>query len=228
MARPFEVYEPLERPWTNKDGWTRKGMLAIEVLDAVTLQRISSDITVTAKGLRSAAIVNHSGLFAWRGTDLAGFAGVVVDPGLRPFTGVDLAAADVTLPLHTVVLQPRANYAFAPGTTAIRGALVEAVSPQGVAPTPIANAPIRLEWLDDDGTTWHAPPQRFVTDADGEFVAFIPFVSVDEPLATGGSLQLRLFAKRASVLSLLAERSIAFAHPQGRTTDAIYAWDQMQ
>jgi hypothetical protein len=229
MARPFELYEPLERAWSNKDGWTRKGVLAVEVLDAVTLQRISSGITVTAKGLRSAAIVNHGGLFTWRGTDLAGFAGVVVDPGLRPFTGVDLAAADVVLPLHTVALQPRANYAFAPGTTAIRGTLLETVPPQGVAPTPIINASIRLEWLDDGGTTWHAPPQRFITDADGEFVAFIPFVSVDQPqLAADGTLQLRLFAQRMGVLSLPVERSIAFAHPQGRTVDAIYAWDQMQ
>jgi len=228
MARPFEVYEPLERPWTNKDGWTRKGMLAIEVLDAVTLRRMSQGITVEALGVRSRPVVNHGGLFVWHGENLAGFAGLAIDPGVLPFAGVELAPADVTLPLHTVALQPRANYAFAPGTTAIRGSLIETAVPPGDAPTVIAGASIRLAWLDDDGTTWHAPPQRFITDLRGEFAAFIPFVPADLPQSdAGGNLQLRLFANRTPAVSPPVERSVAFAHPQGRATDAIYAWDQL-
>lgn len=222
MARIFEVYEPLER------AWTRKATLAVEVLDAVTLQRMSNGITVRAKGLRATPIVNHGGLFVWRGDNLTGFAGVVVDPGVLPFASADLAQADVTLPLHTVSLQPLASYAFAPGTTAIRGSLIETVPPLGVAPTPIRNAAIRLEWLDDDGTTWHQPPQRFITDDRGEFAAFIPFVPADLPqLDAGGTLSLKLIANRAPPGQPANEKSIQFAHPQGRVTNAIHAWDQL-
>jgi hypothetical protein len=222
MARTFDVYEPLER------AWTRKATLAVEVLDAVTLQRMSQGITVKAKGVRTTPIVNHGGLFVWRGENLAGFAGVVIDPGVLPFSGVELAQADVTLPMHTVALQPRANYAFAPGTTAIRGSLIETVPPLGVDPTVIPGASIRLEWLDDDGTTWHQPPQRFITDVRGEFAAFIPFVPADLPqLAAGGTLTLKLIANRAPPGQPANEKSIQFAHPQGRVTDAIHAWDQL-
>jgi hypothetical protein len=222
VARPFDVYEPLER------AWTRKATLAVEVLDAVTLQRMSQGITVEAKGVRSRPVINHGGLFVWRADTLAGFAGVIVDPGVLPFAGADLAPADVALPLHTVALQPLANYAFAPGTTAIRGALIETVPPPGVAPTPIPHAAIRLEWLDDDGATWHQPPQRFITDARGEFAAFIPFVPADVPqLGAGGTLALKLFANRAPPGLPANEKSIQFAHPQGRVADAIHAWDQL-
>lgn len=222
MARTFDVYEPLER------AWTRKATLAVEVLDAVTLQRMSQGISVRAKGLRATPIVNHGGLFVWRGDDMAGFAGLVVDPGLLPFAGVDLVQADVALPLHSVSLQPLANYAFAPGTTAIRGSLVETVPPLGAAPVPIRDAAIRLQWLDDDGTTWRQPPQRFVTDARGEFAAFIPFVPADLPrVGADGTLTLKLIANRAPPGQPANEKSIQFAHPQGRATDAIHAWDQL-
>jgi hypothetical protein len=222
MARTFDVYEPLER------AWTRKASLAVEVLDAVTLQRMSQGVTVMAKGLRGTPVVNHGGLFVWRGEDLAGFAGVVIDPGALPFAAADLAQADVTLPLHTIALQPLANYPFANGTTAIRGSLIETVPPLGVAPVPIANAAIRLQWLDDDGSTWHQPPQRFITDARGEFAAFIPFVPADLPqLDAGGNLSLTLIVNRAPPGTPANEKSIQFTHPQGRVSNAIHAWDQL-
>jgi hypothetical protein len=222
MARPFEVHEPLER------AWTRKGALAVEVLDAVTLQRMSQGIRVEAKGLRSRMVRNHGGLFVWRQDDLANFGGVSIDPGVLPFAGVEIAPADVTLPIHTVALQPRANYPFEPGTTAIRGALVETIPPLGVAPVPIPGAVIRLEWLDDDGTTWHALPNRVVTDTRGQFAAFVPFLPTDLPqLDATGALTLRLFANRTPAVLPAVERFVAFAHPQGRVRDRIEAWDQL-
>lgn len=228
MARPFEVYEPLERPWTQTDGWSRKGMLAVEVLDAVTLQRISQGITVTAKGVRGRPVVNHGGLYVWRGENLTGFAGIAIDPGVLPFVGVDLAQADVTLPLHTLTLQPRSDYAFSAGTTAILGSLIESVPLPGAKPTVIPGASIRLEWLDDDGTTWHRPPQRFFTDSRGEFAAFVPFLPADLPqLDVGGHLKLRLFANRMPAVLPAVEKFAELTHPQGRVSNAIHAWDQL-
>ncbi|MBU8974544.1 MULTISPECIES: hypothetical protein [unclassified Lysobacter] len=228
MARPFDVYEPLERPWTQEDGWSRKGMLAVEVLDAVTLRRISQGITVTAKGVGSRPVLNHGGLFVWRGANLTGFDGIAIDPGVLPFAGVELAPADVSLPLHTVALQPRSNYAFAPGTTAILGALVETVPLPGTAPIAVPGASIRLEWLDDDGTTWHPPAQRFFTDSRGEFAAFVPFLPADLPqLDAGGHVKLRLFANRTPAVLPVVEKFVEFAHPQGRVRNAIHAWDQL-
>ncbi|MET4023172.1 hypothetical protein [Bradyrhizobium sp. S3.2.12] len=219
MSRNFDVYLPLER------AYSREAMLAVELLDAVTLERITQGVEVTATGLTGKPIVNYGGLFVWLKEDTTNFQTLLVEPGPRPFERVEIPAAQVNRPLHTVELKPLANYPFSPGITAIRGSLIESVPAQGVAPVPIAKATIRLEWLDEDGATWKPSPATFVTDKDGDFTFILRLAPVQVPtLDTLGNMSIRLFAKRAAG----AEKHQQFQLLQGRVTDATYAWDQLQ
>lgn len=55
MTRPFDVRLPPEQ------AYSREAMLAVELLDPVTLERISHGVKVTAVGLTSTPIANFSG-----------------------------------------------------------------------------------------------------------------------------------------------------------------------
>src|ERR1043165_4809050 len=109
MARLFDVYLPLER------AYTREAMLAVELLDAVTLARVQQGVEVTAKGPTGKPIENHGGLVGWLKEDTPNFEKLLVEPGSRPFERVEIPAAQVNRPLHTVELKPLASYPFSPG-----------------------------------------------------------------------------------------------------------------
>src|ERR1043165_4088706 len=86
MARLFDVYLPLER------AYTREAMLAVELLDAVTLARVQQGVEVTAKGLTGKPIVNHGGLFVWLKEDPTNFEKLLVEPGSRPLARGEIPA----------------------------------------------------------------------------------------------------------------------------------------
>jgi hypothetical protein len=218
MARPFDVRLPLER------AWLREAMLAVELLDPVTLERVSQGVTVTADGLAGSPIVNFGGLFVWLRQSTVNFRKLVIEPGTRPFERMEIAAAQVQRPLHTVELTPLVNYPFTPGTTAIRGALYEKKLPLGQAPQPVPGAAIRLAWLHEDKLTWIPMPARAVTNAQGSFVSILRFAPKDVPaLDAQGKMSVRLFAKRAAG----GEKHQQFQLPHGRVADATYAWDEL-
>jgi hypothetical protein len=218
MARPFDVRLPLEQ------AWRRQAMLALELLDPVTLERVSQGVTVTAPGLAGAPVVNAGGLFVWLRQSTANFQKLVIEPGTRPFERMEIAAALVERPLHTVELKPLANYPFTPGITAIRGALYEKKLPPGQAPQPVPGATIRLAWLHEDNITWVSAPATAVTDASGDFTAILRLAPVDVPAVDAqGKMSVRLFAKRAAG----GEKHHMFQLPLGRVADATYAWDEL-
>jgi hypothetical protein len=218
MARSFEVRLPLER------AYTREAKLAVELLDAVTLERISQGVVVTAHGLFGKPKINGGGLFVWVNEDVTKLVKLVIDPRTVPFEGVEIPAAQVTRPLHRVELQPLASYPFAPGVTAIRGSLYTTRPPPGVTPTAIGGATISLKWLDDDGTTWRPWLAPAVTNADGDFTAIARLARAQVPkLDAQGKMTVQLFAKRASG----PQKQIEFQLPQGRVADETYAWDEL-
>jgi len=217
MARALDVYAPPER------AYTRYTMLAVEVLDAVSLERITEGLEVAAKGLQGKPIRNVSGMHVWLKEDVARFEKLVITPRARPWRSLEIAAANVQFPLHVVELMPLSSYPFATGMNAIRGRLIETAPPPNTPPTAVTNAVIRLEWLHDDGVTWRQTPQRSLTDEKGEFAAFLRLASTDVPLVdAAGNLSIRLFAMRAGT-----ELHVQRAHPQGRVADAALRWDQM-
>lgn len=218
MARPFDVRLPLEQ------AYVRDAMLAVELLDPVTLERVSRGVKVTAVGLASAPIVNFGELFVWLQQSTANFQKLVIEPGTRPFERMEISAAQVQQPLHTVELTPLASYPFTPGITVIRGSLYETKVPEGATPAPVAGATIRLEWLDEDKVTWTASPARAVTNAKGDFTSILRLAPEQVSLVDAqGMMTIRLFAKRAAG----SEKHKEFQLPHGRVKDEVYAWDQL-
>jgi len=218
MSRRFDVILPLER------AYTREAMLAVELLDAVTLERVTQGVEVTAKGLTGRPIVNFGGLFVWLKEDATHFEKLSIEPRTAPFERIEIPAAQVARPLHRVELTPLANYPFAPGMTAIRGSLIESRPPPGATPVAIPGATIRLEWLDDDGTTWHPWQAPAVTNTAGDFISILRLASGSSPRLVAGEMTIRLFANRATG----PQKTASFQLPQGRVADATYAWDELQ
>jgi len=227
IPRAFEVHVPLER------GFVRNVLFAVELLDAVTLERISRDVRVTAEGLEGKPIVNGSGFFVWLEEDFERLRKLVIDPGRAPYVSVERAKADVKKPLTSIELMPRLEYSFPSGITGLLGSLIEQAPPR--PQIPIANAEVWLQWSSLDGR--HDASTVCQTDANGDFVTFIRFSPTDEALLMNenNSLTVRLRVRRdktdlrtSSELQLplgrIAEPS---TFPKG--IDAlIFAWDELQ
>jgi hypothetical protein len=215
--------------------WARKVLLAVEVLDAVTLARVSAGLDIAGDGLKRKPIVNHGGLFVWLEEDLAGLQKITVDPGRLPYEPAEVAAANVKRPLTTVQLVPRVDYAFPIGITGFRGTLVEHRLPYPQHSAPVAGAEVRLRWLDEDGVTWRDPATSVRTSEGGDFAAFVRLAAADVPLLDAtGAVTVRLSARRGAT----ELRSPDLKLPQGRIAepatfaqekDALtFAWDELQ
>jgi len=210
-----------------EQGYARQSLFALEVLDAVTLERVSAGITVRAAGLSHGPSVSWSGLFVWMIEGAAQPQGIEIDPGKRPLEGATLAAADITLPFTSVQLAPRREYPFTRGVTGLRGMLVESQAAAPGRPVPVAGARIGLRWLDEDTTTWHDAPAPTRSDASGGFAALLRIVPADVPHVDGaGAFTVQLRASRDGS----TRDSLPFSLTPGRVTDTLppFAWDELQ
>jgi hypothetical protein len=213
--------------------FTRTAAFAVELLDPMTLERVSDGITVEAIGVRRAAVRNERGLFMWVNTDASGLTKLSIRSGALPYEDVDLTPAQLRLPpqpvpLTTVQLAPTTDYVFAGGVTGARGTLLE----NRLTKVPVANADVHLRWLDEDGTTWRDAPIHSHTTTHGDFVSVLRLASTDVPLLdANGAVTVRLRVLRDG----MAERGSAdVALPQGRIADSTsmsaltFAWDELQ
>jgi hypothetical protein len=226
MSRAFEIKLPLE------DAYSRRSSFGVELLDAVTMSRVSYGVKVTAEGLQGRPVVNSGGVFVWLEEDLTPLQRLSIDPGILPYEKIELERADLTLPpnprpLTTVELAPRVDYTFAPGITGLRGTLIEE---RVVPPVPVTDGEIRLRWLDDDDVTWHDAPTISHTNSTGDFVSILRFAPTEKPNLDNGFVTVRLRVRRNG-----NERSSAdFKLLQGRVTDPstldplTFAWDELQ
>jgi hypothetical protein len=226
MTRAFEIKLPLE------DAYSRRSSFGVELLDAVTMSRVSYGVKVTAEGLQGRPVVNSGGVFVWLEEDLTPLQRLSIDPGILPYEKIELERADLTLPpnprpLTTVELAPRVDYTFAPGITGLRGTLIEE---RVVPPVPVTDGEIRLRWLDDDDVTWHDAPTISHTNSTGDFVSILRFAPTEKPNLDNGFVTVRLRVRRNG-----NERSSAdFKLLQGRVTDPstldplTFAWDELQ
>jgi hypothetical protein len=227
MSRTFAVRRPFEQ------AYLRRSLFAIELVDAVTLSRVSTGVTVVAEGLRGKPIVNTGGVFVWREESIGPLQKVRIDPGSLPYETVERLKSNLILPpapvpLTTIELPPRLDYSFAPGITGAVGTLVESHVPSPVA---IANAEVRWRWLDDDGVTWRDAPTMSHTTASGDFVAVLRFGPTDVPrLNAAKELAVRLWVRRDATS---VRRSADLPLPQGRIADRssvgalTFAWDEL-
>jgi hypothetical protein len=211
--------------------YVRKVFFALELVDAVTLERVTEGVSVTVGGLRRRPIVNRSGVFVWldEGVDAPG--DVAVRPGLRPYADVDLPAAQVKRQLTTISLAPRADYPFAGGVTGLRGALVENRADR----VPVADADVHLGWLDADSASWRDAPTVGRTNAHGDFAVILRLTPTDAPTVVAGKVTVRLRVGRAEQG---ARESGDLALPRGRVADPstfaadrdalVFAWEELQ
>lgn len=223
MSHAFEVQ--LE------NAYKRDVLFALELLDAVTLSRVSQGVKkVNAVGFDHEPYVNSSGYFVWLKKDkFANLQKITVDLGQLPYESIEIPKASVTAPLTSVQLLPRFDYPFVSGTTGIRGSLIEKPSPH--PRTPVPDAQIRLRWLDDDNVTWRDAPTIARTNSAGDFVSILRFTPADAPeLDAERKLTVRLFARRGAI----ERRSPDLKLPHGRVADPLtisaltFAWDELQ
>lgn len=218
MTRPLNVHLPLER------AYVRNVLFAVELLDAATLARVMAGLTVTADGLHGRPIVNTGGLFVWLEEDIARLQKIVVDPGLLPYQVLEIPAGEL-LPLHltTRLLQPRIDYPFTRGITALRGSLIE---DRLVPRVPLVGAAVGLQWLDEDQVTWRDASTAASTDERGDFAAILRFTPADQPFHdANGALTARVRARRST---LNQRHSDQFPLWQGRVADPpTFVWDEM-
>ena len=213
--------------------YTRQALFAIEVLDGVTISRLSDGITLTAHGLRGRPVKNASGLFVWRNEDIALLERISIDPGLLPYQPRELLPSDLILApvakaLTRVQLAPRVDYAFDSGFTGLRGTLIEERS---IPLHLIRGARVHLRWLDDDGITWRDAPVASITNERGDFVTFLRVgVSEVPQVNANGAITVRVIVQRDE----MERRSIDLKLPQGRvanpttSSEIMFAWDELQ
>lgn len=219
------------------EGAPRKALFGMQLLDAVTLATVSYGIKVTAHGLRGKPVTNSSGLFVWLDEDLSRLEKVTIEPQALPYEDQELTPAELVLPpqppplmpLTTVELMPRADYAFAGGVTGVRGSLVEDFFDSPLVP--VAGAGIVLQWLDDNGV-WHKAKPSSRSGTKGGFVAILRLAPSDVPhINASGALTLRVLVKREGRND---RHTPDLSVPQGRVADPStlsalrLAWDELE
>ena len=211
-----------------EQGYQREVYLAVELLDAVTMTRVSSGVKVVAEGLRGKPIVNRSGCLVWLKEENAAVPKITVDPSPLPYETVEVEPADLDFPLTTIELQPRPDYQFAPGVTGLRGTVIERrVTP----PVPVVDGEVRLQWLDGFMVPQDSPTLSRTDSKSGDFVSIIRLAPTDKPdVDDNGALTVRLQVRRG----LQVRSSTDFKLAQGRVTDPTkpnpltFAWDELQ
>lgn len=210
----------------SETGYLRNVLFAVEVLDAVTLARITHGLTLTASATDAPPIVNYSGLFVWLddGKPAAGRQ-ITVDAGRLPYQGATIAAPAAPTRLVTIRLAPGRAYVYPPGLTVLSASLFESDTAPRV---PLASVEVWLEWLGpgDSGTTWSAAPDRVRTDAEGFAKVPLHFRKDDEPARDkSGALLARVAASRNGSTGSLALEPLV----EGRVSNLRHlAWDQFK
>jgi len=207
----------------------RNVLFAVELLDAVTLERVNRGITLEAQGLRRSPITNFGGLFVWikqtPQEDTTALRSLVVTSGELPYQSITLDASQVQVPRLTISLAPRVNYPFQAGVTGVRGTLIE--STFGTR-RPVLDATVRLQWIDPLNDWINSPPVSNTAADKGDFVAILRLLPADKPdlNTTDGTMQVRLQADRPTAMT---RYSAPFNLIPGRLADPIrFAWDDLQ
>ena len=225
MTGTWNLQMPLEL------AYRRSVLFALELLDAVTLERVSRGIRVEAEGLRGKPVLNTGGFFVWLDEDFDQLQRITIQPGLRPYEPRELTAAEVTRPLTKVELAPRPSYPFPAGVTGLRGTLVESQAPPPDHPEPVTDAKLRLQWRDEDDH-WHDAPGITSTDIrSGDFVSTLRPAPNEQPgIDAGGFITVRLQVsregfndRRSDDLKLLPGR----IKGPPNSESLIFAWDDL-
>ena len=220
MSTPLRI-EP-------EKAYKRNVQFAVELLDAVTLVRVSSGVKINADGLQKKPIVNPSGCFVWLEEKNTTIQKISVDTSGLPYESTERDASQLTFPLTTIELQPGADYSFPSGVTGLRGTLIE----RRVNPSePVIGAQVRLRWLDDNGNWNDAPIASKTRDKSGDFVSILRLGPKEKPdIDANGAVTVRMQVSRNG--STRSSNNLSLL--QGRITEPTvlnpltFAWDELQ
>jgi hypothetical protein len=221
-------------PPASPDRLNRVILVAVELVDPVTLSRAVPGVSVSAQGLAGRPIVNLSGRFVWLAEGEAWPTTFTIDPGNQPYERenaypapprpADLLNASSGERLARITLRPTAAYPFSDGVTAVRGSLRETPGPKSAA---VADAEVWIRWADDapTGPVWLDAPVRTRTNRAGDFAAFLRLPSKARPAVENGKLRLRIAVSRAGQIRQKAARV-----PDGRVYDLpdTLAWSALR
>lgn len=207
MASRFPVALPLEI------GFTRRVLLAAEIVDGVTLRPVTSGIRVSATGLKRRPLINAGGFYVWLEEGDRAAQDIIVDAldsGYESTRATPLTPPDY----RRIELQPTSRYRFPADATALRGTLRESLYGP---PVPVAGAQVRLQWSDDTG--WNDATLVSSSAADGDFAVALRLASTDEARTlANGDLAVRLKIERDGIVRTSEEIPLR----QG----AVSAWRQ--
>ena len=229
QKRPFEVHLPLEQVPM------RKVRFAVELLDAVTLSRVSEGVKVVAEGILGGPIVNSGGVFVWLKDHVGDLQRITIDSRTLPYEDATLLPTDLEDPLTTIELSPSVSYPFSFGITGLRGRLIESRFFSSQGPTPVRNAAVHLRWLDVDDV-WQEAPTISHTDENGAFAAVLRLAPNQSPhLDAGDTVTVRVSANRdqgiprnSNDLKLVQGRIADPATFEGGRDALTFAWDELQ
>ena len=223
--RPFDVRR------SAAPAYTRTSLFGVELLDAVTLERVSSGVKVVADGLHGKPFTNSSGVFVFPLEDFTRLRKITIDPQVLPYEVVELEPAQIVFPVTRVELAPRRDYLFAAGITGLRGSLIEErVDP----PVPVTDAEVHLRWLDENAVWRDAPTLASTGTPGANFTAVLRLAPSDVPDLVANEVTVRLRARRGADERESADLKL----PQGRIADPsffsqgpdalVFAWDELQ
>jgi hypothetical protein len=210
----------------------RNVLFALELIDAVTLERVNSGVEVEARGLKGDPISNAGGLFVWLKEDLTALKTIAIDTGDLPYQSIEIDRSQIQPPvttgqLTTFHLAPRVNYPFQAGTTGLRGTLIES---RTGTPQPVLDAEIHLRWLDIHGAWQDGVPLTRTAVDKGEFVAILRLLPLDSPdfgvPPNQGALSVKLRATRP--LGPARDSTLLMLTPGRLLAPITFAWDELQ
>jgi hypothetical protein len=161
-----------------EQAFERQAIFGLELIDAVTLDRVYKGIRVTARGLPKDPKLNSSGVYFWLGERKNQIIeSISIDPVDRPFEPLiippivlDGTARPI---LHRVELAPRPDYPIPSGTMGLMDRLVEDANAAQVIP--VVNAQITLQFFEAIQPTgsvkWHDSRVVTHTNSNGDFVS---------------------------------------------------------
>ncbi|BBU33487.1 hypothetical protein BTHE68_72210 (plasmid) [Burkholderia sp. THE68] len=213
-----------------EQGYVRRVLFAVEIVDAVTLVPVTEGIGVSATGLSRRPVVNRSGLHVFLDEGKAQPGEIVVITRGTPYESVTVPAPVPPARRRRIELAPRSGYPFVAGVTAMRGVLIESYAGER---TPIGRAAVGLQWLepiehggDAADPLWRDPGLRSHSDDGGDFAAILRLRPAETPeRAKDGALRVRLCVARDGTVRTSRE----FPLWQGRVADALppFAWDEL-
>jgi hypothetical protein len=231
------------------DKLNRVALVAIELIDPVTLLLVSEGIEIKAEGLTAKPIINLSGRFVWFVEGDHWPIQFSINPGHLPYeSDVVLAPAKPPKPgepkpdeirLLRITLRPTSVYPFSDGITVVRGQLRRTEDRE---PEAISGAEVWIRWLNfpigGNSEEWVNASTKARTNKFGEFLALLRLPNNARPYEKEGSrmkntkLKIRIAVSLDALVCEMADPQTTwkiYELPEGRPYDlpTVLAWSAL-